>query len=103
MKTASALSGSLAIITLVALLFGLSLPIGAFAGTRPLPQVLKNKPNAVLRTIPGSLKWSCIPRGSGEYKCTDPKTGKAYLCTGADDSGDRVCDVGDDKIEGSRP
>jgi hypothetical protein len=61
------------------------------------------RPQGVLRTIPKSLKWTCSAEGLGEYKCTDPATGKDYLCTAPDpDTGDRVCDVGSDTIPGSK-
>jgi hypothetical protein len=54
----------------------------------------------VLRTIPASLNWTCSS-SLGEYTCTDPKTGKSYVCTNADASGARMCEVGDDNIPGS--
>jgi hypothetical protein len=61
-------------------------------GTKPPVQ-------PVLRRIPGSLGWTCI--GAGEMTCTDPKTGKNYLCTNDPSSGEKVCEVGDDTIPGS--
>jgi hypothetical protein len=64
----------------------------------PTPSTITDK---VLRTIPRSLNWSCSAQGSGEYACTDPLTGKSYMCTNADSSGARVCEVGDDIIPGS--
>jgi hypothetical protein len=61
-------------------------------GTKPPVQ-------PVLRRIPGSLGWTCI--GAGEMTCTDPRTGKNYLCTNDPSSGEKVCEVGDDTIPGS--
>lgn len=55
----------------------------------------------VLRRIPPSLGWTCFRSGGGEYTCTDPKTGKNYLCTNDPGSGEKVCEVGDDTIDGS--
>lgn len=103
MKTVSALPRPRMIIV-IGLLIGLS-PAAAFAAgpVAVNKHLVKGMPNAVLRTIPKSLHWSCIRLGDGEYKCTDPKTGESYVCSSADASGDRVCDVGNDKIAGSRP
>jgi len=77
-------------------------PVAATVSAAPIKNTAVVAPPTakVLRTIPASLNWTCSS-SLGEYTCTDPKTGKSYVCTNADASGARMCEVGDDRIPGS--
>jgi hypothetical protein len=71
---------------------------------RPALEGPLNKPGRVqpaLRRIPNSLGWTCLKSGGGEYTCTDPKTG-TNVCTNDPESSEKVCEVGDDVIPGSK-
>jgi len=77
-------------------------PIAKTVAATSIITPVNNSPTLkVIRYIPASLSWTCTNVGSGEYSCTDPKTGNTYMCTNADSSGGRYCEVGDDNIPGS--